>query len=119
MGSFSCGVIGCFFELCLYLRFYNDSRVWSPSSNGSFSSNSFYHVLSKEPLQPLSQSSYPFQNVWKSVAPPPVKAFNWIASLGRQNTMDVLQRRRSNRIMQPSMCSLCGLDSEIGDQISY
>lgn len=37
-----------------------DSRVWSLFSNGSFSSKSFYHVLSEEPL---SQPSYPLQNV--------------------------------------------------------
>lgn len=58
---------------------YDDSvaRVWSPTSDGLFSSKSFFKIISSVTL---SQTSFPYHNIWNSLAPPCVKAFSWVAS---------------------------------------
>lgn len=43
---------------------------------------------------------------------PRVKAFAWIGSLSRSNTMDLLQRHRPFLQISPNWCVLCRKDSE-------
>lgn len=57
-----------------------DSRVWIPSPNGVFSALSFFSILLESNRDSLS---IPLDCIWKSVAPPRVKVFSWIAFLGK------------------------------------
>lgn len=77
-----------------------DTRVWAPTA--IFSSKSFFSILTRD--RPILSCS-PLSNIWTSVAPPRVKAFAWISVLGRQNTMEVLQRRRPFLYILP-LCAL-------------
>lgn len=64
-----------------------DARIWCPTSSEKFSVKSFYSILSAE-----NNSKFPIlvRNIWKSLAPPRVCTFSWLACFNRLNTMDVL-----------------------------
>lgn len=88
-----------------------DSCVWSPSVDGLFSYKSFNMMISDS----LSAQSTPVSNIWNSAAPLRVKAFSWIV-LGRQYTLDVLQRRPFKPLTS-SICPLCMMDEEFDNHI--
>lgn len=80
-----------------------DIRIWSPSSNGYFSSKSFLSILSGNLSIP---SSFLVKKVWGSIAPPQIKAFSWVSVLRKQNSMDALQHKRPFFAISPFMCPL-------------
>lgn len=49
-----------------------DTRIWSPSLDGLFSSKTFFNVLLKE------SPSFPQHKIWSSTAFLRVKAFSWV-----------------------------------------
>lgn len=51
------------------------------------------------------------------MAPSRVKAFSWISFLGKQNTIEVIQRKRHFLSISPSMCPLCKRDEEFSSHI--
>lgn len=55
----------------------DDTRIWSPFLDGSFSSKSFFLTLAENCFSPSQFMAHKIQN---SVAPPRVKAFNWVIS---------------------------------------
>lgn len=81
-------------------------------ADGCFSCKSFLTILSAESLPP-----YPHHKIWYSAAPPRVKAFNWVVSLNRQNTTDILQRRHPYMALFPSVCCLCRVTVESGNHL--
>lgn len=101
-------------RLIFFSNFDRDSRIWSPFSDGLFSSKSFLSIFSG---MPSSTPDVPYSKVWKSAAPPRIRAFLWIVFLGKQNTMDVLQRRRPYMALSPLVCCLCGKNEESGNHI--
>lgn len=90
-----------------------DMQIWAPSPNDIVSSKSFFATLSGDLLRP----SFLVQNVWGSVSPPRVKAFSWVATLGKQNTMDVIQHKRPFIALSPSICPLCRNEGESGNHL--
>lgn len=51
------------------------------------------------------------------MAPPKVKAFSRVASLGRINTLDKLQRRHPFMVFSLSIFGMCGKDLEAGNHL--
>ena len=81
-----------------------DSRGKCLSPTSSFSVKSFFMALSKSSnLIPF----LPVNSIWKSKAPPKVKALAWLVVLKKVNTNDVLQARRPYKSLSPHWCILC------------
>lgn len=102
------------FHLVYLSNANRDFRIWSLSLDGWFSSKSFFTIFFEDHSSPSHFSSH---KMWISIDLPWVKAFNWIASLGRQNTMDMLLRRHPYMALSPSVCCLCGKNEENGNHI--
>lgn len=67
-----------------------DKRVWTGTIDGSFSLASFFLALRGGAA--LDLSKFPFEEVWKSKAPPKVGAFAWLVISNVVLTMDNLRR---------------------------
>lgn len=101
-------------RLVFFSNMERGSRVWIPAFDGLFSSKSFFSNLSG---LHSSSPNFSMSKVWKLAPPPRVGAFLWIISLGKQSTMDVLQRRRPYMALSPSVCCLCHISEESGNHI--
>lgn len=101
-------------ELIFISKSFPDKRVWTFESSGRFSCKSFFKVLI---LSNNFDLSFPAIRIWKSQVPPRVKAFVWSLVLNHINTMDLLQRRRSNMTLSPNWCILCKKASESSKHI--
>ena len=89
-----------------------DKRVWTGTIDGSFSVASFFFALRGGAALDLSE--FPFEEVWKSKAPPRVEAFAWLAILNAVLTMDSLRKRN---IIILNCCPMCLRDAKSVDQL--
>lgn len=87
-----------------------DNRVWSPATNGVFSSKSFLSILTK--VQSLS-CNVSLSCFWKTMVPQGLLLY----FLGKQNTREVIQRRLPFLCISPSMCPFYKRDEESGNHI--
>ena len=91
-----------------------DTRIWLPDSSNLFSSKSAFNKLRKTPNMNVFS---PFKLIWKCNIPHKIKVFAWLVALGRVNTCDMLQKRRSYCAFSPSWCVLCKREGETGDHL--
>ncbi|KAL7205234.1 hypothetical protein ACSBR2_018213 [Camellia fascicularis] len=82
-----------------------DTLVWnSPSSGGTFSIKSLHCILKDS----LHLTPFPVMKLWKSVAPPRIKAFGWLVWWNRIASSDLLFKRHI--IPAPNLCAFYGLE---------
>ena len=75
---------------------------------------SFFMALSKSSnLIPFLRANF----IWKSKAPPKVKALAWLVVLEKVNTNDMLQARRPYKSPSPHWCILCKGSGELVDHL--
>lgn len=91
-----------------------DVRQWNIHSGGVFTCNSYFSYLSSDSSIPDDAG---FRFIWKSKVPPKVKILSWTIAHGRVSTADVLQKKRPNLFISPSMCVLCRNDEETMDHL--
>ena len=63
------------------------------------------------------QVFYPANFLWKSRVPSKVRAFVWLVVLKKVNINDMLQLRRSFKVLNPDCCILCWRSSEMIDHL--
>ena len=82
----------------------DDQHIWIPSSTGVFSTKSAYRCFFVGAID-----FEPWQEIWKTWAPPPCKFFIWLAVLNHCWTADRLARRG---LQHPEHCPLCDQEEE-------
>ncbi|KAM7461588.1 hypothetical protein LguiA_029716 [Lonicera macranthoides] len=88
--------------------------VWKAHIFGVFSCKSFLESL----LDSTEELKFPhFDFIWKSSLPTKIKIFNWLAVLGKINTLVRLQNRRPHLSISPSCCVLCQKAGESADHL--
>ncbi|XP_026405634.1 uncharacterized protein LOC113300647 [Papaver somniferum] len=85
-----------------------DSRVWTPSSTGSFTVKSTYKSL-VENAQDVSVTNFPYKAIWNPHVPPKICFFYWTATHNKIATQDSLQHRN---FKLASRCPLCPVECE-------
>ena len=101
------------FHSCIYLHLV---LIWEfgLSYSGLFIVKSFFSILSNHiDLIPLFLIDF----VWKSQASFKVKSFVWLVALKKVNTNDMLQLRKSYKVLSPDVCLLCMESDEMVDHI--
>ncbi|KAF9602930.1 hypothetical protein IFM89_032812 [Coptis chinensis] len=92
-----------------------DKWVWKQSSNGNFSSRSFYNLLASSmpyPPQPITPKL--LSMAWRSGVPPKVQFFLWCLLQGKILTTDQL-RTRGKEV--EAECVLCSQVNETADHL--
>ncbi|CAL5388149.1 unnamed protein product [Camellia sinensis] len=79
-----------------------DKLIWTPLSSGIFTVKSLYDLFEIS----LQVSFFPIMNLWKTVAPPKIKAFGWLVWWDRIATANLLLRHHI--IHTPIHCAFCG-----------
>ncbi|CAL5435347.1 unnamed protein product [Camellia sinensis] len=83
-----------------------DHLLWTPSPSGSFTVKSLYGIFENS----LRLTPFPIMKMWKSAAPPKIKAFGWLVWWNRIASSDLLARRLI--IPAINQCAFCGTDNE-------
>jgi len=111
------------------LRFFNklseaiptdsttDKVRWKLNTRGSFTVGSFYMKLlnlNYSVLEILGDRGFPYQLIWRSLAPVKVSFFVWEASHGKILTIDNLQKKGITLVNKYFMCKG---DSESADHL--
>jgi hypothetical protein len=86
-----------------------DIICWKLTSQKVFSVNSYYKHLSSPAYR-----SYPWKNVWKTLALLKVNFFIWTPSLGKVLTIDNLRKRQ---LVLLDWCCMCKEDGESIDHL--
>ena len=86
-----------------------DIICWKLTSQKVFSVNSYYKHISSPTYR-----SYPWKNVWKTLAPSKVNFFIWTPSLGKVLTIDNLRKRQ---LVLLDWCCMCKEDGESIDHL--
>jgi hypothetical protein len=86
-----------------------DIICWKLTSQKVFSVNLYYKHLSSPTYR-----SYPWKNVWKTLAPSKVNFFIWTPSLGKVLTIDNLRKRQ---LVLLDWCCMCKEDGESIDHL--
>ncbi|XP_028108106.1 uncharacterized protein LOC114306978 [Camellia sinensis] len=83
-----------------------DHLLWTPFPSGSFTVKSLYEIFENS----LRLTAFPIMKMWKSAAPPKIKAFGWLVWWNRIASSDLLARR----LIIPAInhCAFCGIDNE-------
>lgn len=77
-----------------------DYKVWSVDGTGPFSCKTFVCHLSQDNGTQFSLAN----TIWKAKVPSKIKAFIWIMVLNKTKTTDLLQIRRSHKVLSPDIC---------------
>uniref|UniRef100_A0A2N9IH31 Reverse transcriptase domain-containing protein n=1 Tax=Fagus sylvatica TaxID=28930 RepID=A0A2N9IH31_FAGSY len=85
-----------------------DRMCWRGSSKDGFRVRHYY-----KNLLPSAGIVVPWKRIWKTIAPPRVAFFVWVAALGRILTIDNLRRRH---VMVLDWCCMC---KENGESVSH
>ncbi|KAL6180678.1 hypothetical protein ACLB2K_047338 [Fragaria x ananassa] len=92
----------------------NDSFVWVPSTNRSFTIKSATWMQNAK-AQPHEQSPL-IKKLWKLNVPPKVKIFGWLVLRGKLKTRDRLHRFE---FLNHNICPLCNIEEETMDHLFY
>ncbi|KAA0058980.1 uncharacterized protein E6C27_scaffold98G001710 [Cucumis melo var. makuwa] len=92
--------------------------TWIPDCNKSFSIASAKILISCQLDQTSGDSRVKLlEIIWKSNIPMKIKFFMWCLIQRRISTMEVIQQRMSNTLLQPNWCVLCNKDNESGNHL--
>ncbi|KAA0058105.1 LINE-1 retrotransposable element ORF2 protein [Cucumis melo var. makuwa] len=89
--------------------------TWIPDSKKLFSIASAKSCISHQPDRPVANPRVKLlELIWKTHVPMKIKFFMWCLVQRKLNTMEVIQQRMPNTLLQPNWCVLCKKDSETG-----
>ncbi|KAA0058554.1 LINE-1 retrotransposable element ORF2 protein [Cucumis melo var. makuwa] len=94
--------------------------TWIPDSKKSFSIASAKNCISHQPDRSVADPRVKLLDlIWKSHIPMKIKFFMWCLVQRKLNTMEVIQQRMPNTLLQPNWCVLCKKESETGAHLFF
>ncbi|KAA0050814.1 LINE-1 retrotransposable element ORF2 protein [Cucumis melo var. makuwa] len=94
--------------------------TWIPDSKKSFFIASAKSCIYHQPELSIANPRVKLLDlIWKSFIPMKIKFFLWCLVQRKLNTMEVIQQRMPNSLLQPNWCVLCKKDSETGAHLFF